>query len=221
VRAHALLLGGRVGAGARAALCALAFAVSLASAAQAQQAVPAPGVAFSPAPVAEPTLVLRTQPGELAVAPRELRLHADGRCELVHPLTGRHVARLPAARIRALLDEAVAAGLVETDAHALRARLRARERAARASGAAHVYHSDPERIEIELRLADYRGADGRVQRDVVRRFAWRGLRRDRALHPDDPTLRRLADLVGQLEAVASGPELAGAPAGASAAGSAP
>jgi hypothetical protein len=153
-----------------------------------------------------PFLVMRQTPGELAGENTlELRVFADGRCELERPPVmrgaGRHVFQLPPGRARQLARQALDAGLAELDVPALRASLRAAE--ARRSEATAIHRFDDDVLELELRLDRYRPQGGALQQGLENRVRFVGLRGDRAKHPNDERVRRLSELRETLDSLVS------------------
>ena len=150
-----------------------------------------------------PFLVMRQTPGELAGDNTiELRVFADGHCELERPSlmrgAGRHVWQLPPGQTAQLARQALDAGIAELDAPALRAGLRAAE--ARRDPVTTIHRLDDDVLEFELRLDRYRGRSGALQRGLEKRIRFVGLRGLRARHPNDESVRRLSELRETLDA---------------------
>jgi hypothetical protein len=189
--------------GAKVGVLSIALAVGLLIGAASAGAQPAPRYKV-PADSEIPILVMRQRPTELGeAATQELSVFADGRCRLRRPAmmrgSGEHAWTIPTSEVRALLGKALDAGLADMDAKGHRKNLRARAAAA-ASGVQH-YRFDDDTVEFDIRVDAYR-APGRGKHRAVRRSVeWRGLRTDRARHPDDVPVRLLAELRDELEAL--------------------
>ncbi len=179
----------------------LAGAPFLASA----QDPPAPQFFLSPDAV-QPVLVLRETPTELVdVPPRELRMFADGHCELDVPGVmrgaGHYEWDVSPERVEALTQQALAAGVHVLEPAALRASLRASRAAADSLG--QTYRFDDEVIEFELNVERYRATAGAAWSPLERRVKWVGLRGDRARHPRDDRLQHLMELRDALDAIST------------------
>ena len=156
------------------------------------------------ADAAQPVLVLRETATELVdVPPRELRMFADGRCQLDVPAVmrgaGHYEWDVSPERVEALTEQALAAGVHLLEPDALRARLRASRADGEAGG--QTYRVDDEVIEFELNVARYRPAPGVAWTPLERRLKWVGLRGDRVRHPQDARLQRLMGLRDELDAI--------------------
>lgn len=164
-------------------------------------AQPAPRFTL-PTDPSTPVLVMRQRPTELGEgATQELRVFADGRCSLYRPAimrgAGEHHWTISPEEVAALLGQALDAGLADFDAKAHRANLR--RRADSAAGGIQHFRFDDDTIEFDLRVDGYRSPGRSARRDVRRSIEWRGLRTDRARHPEDIPVRLLIELRDQLD----------------------
>jgi hypothetical protein len=147
----------------------------------------------------------RSIPGELAGPGASLRVYGDGRAVTQYPApyarAGTWEQRLSASELDGLLQSLTAKGILDFDGDAVRAGQQRDAAARRAAGGPVTLSvsSDPDVIEIEMRLTRVQAEGAAERRDVVKTIRWQGLAHDRREGRSIAALEGLAAAVAELE----------------------
>jgi len=154
----------------------------------------------------------RSIPGELAGPGASLRVHADGRVVTHYPApyarAGTYERRLSASEVEGLVQSLAAEGVLDFDADAVKEAQHdaAAARRAAAGGPATVSMvSDPDLVEIEVRLARFQPVGGAERRDLVKTVRWKNLAVDRRESRGIAAIDGLAAAVDALTALMEQP----------------
>lgn len=145
----------------------------------------------------------RITPGELTTGGISMQIYGDGRVVTQYPppftRQGTWELRLTPGEVDQLVQSLAANGVLDFDPAAVTEAKKAETAALRAAAAAGdaptVFAvSDPDAIELEVRVASYRPAGARQaeQHGVVKTIQWSTLQVDKRQHPNIAALRGLA-----------------------------